>query len=63
MIGGPYRTNPPFTVSISMKVPWDPMTLVWSSTDTKRGTINLPFDSDRDFFYDVVHQLLLLLFF
>lgn len=37
MIGGPYRTNPPFSVSISMKAPSDPLTLVWSSTDTKRG--------------------------
>lgn len=37
MIGGPYHTNPPFSVSISMKIPWDPMTLVWSSTDTKGG--------------------------
>lgn len=34
MIGGPYRTNPPFSVSISMKTRWDPTTLVWSSTDT-----------------------------
>lgn len=45
MIGGPYRTNPPFSVSISMKVPWDPMTLVWSSTDTNGGDG----DSDLDF--------------
>lgn len=50
MIGGPYRTNPPFSVSISMKVPWDPMTLVWSSTDTKGGDEESAFfDSDLDF--------------